>query len=153
MAKKSFTNNPALNFISSAQPQQEKQPEVKQKEVKAKQAKTATKPTKEKTDAKPEAEKITKPEQPIPTLFDIPVAPEKTAKTTKPAKPAKAEKPTPKTPDLPMLNLNIPVVERKSTRIQLLIKPSLVEKLKAIAKAKNTSVNDLVNVILETVLK
>lgn len=119
MAKKSFTNNPALNFISSAQPQQEKQPEVKQKEVKAKPAKTATKPTKEKPAAKPEAEKITKSEQPIQTLFDIQVKP----------------------------------VERKSERLQLLVRPSILDKLKMVAKTKNTSVNELANVIFETFLK
>ena len=115
MAKKSFTNNPALNFISSAQPQQEKQPEVKQKEVKTKPTKTA----KEKPVAKPETEKTTKPEQPIQTLFDIPIAP----------------------------------VERKSVRLYLLVKPSTLDKLKMLAKTKNTSVNELANVIFETVLK
>ena len=62
MAKKSFTNNPALNFISSAQPKSEEQPEVKEKEVKTKPAKPATKPAKEKPAAKPE-EKTTKPEK------------------------------------------------------------------------------------------
>ena len=118
MAKKSFTNNPALNFISSAQPQQEKQPEVKEKEVKTKPAKPATKPAKEKPAAKPE-EKTTKPEQPIQTLFDIPIAP----------------------------------VERKSVRLYLLVKPSTLDKLKMLAKTKNTSVNELANVIFETVLK
>lgn len=118
MAKKSFTNNPALNFISSAQPKSEEQPEVKQKEVKAKPAKPATKPAKEKPAAKPE-EKTTKPEQPIQTLFDIPIAP----------------------------------VERKSVRLYLLVKPSTLDKLKMLAKTKNTSVNELANVIFETVLK
>ena len=52
MAKKSFTNNPALNFIRSAQPNSEEQPEVKEKEVKTKPAKPATKPAKEKPTAK-----------------------------------------------------------------------------------------------------
>lgn len=118
MAKKSFTNNPALNFISSAQPKSEEQPEVKQKEVKAKPAKPTTKPAKEKPAAKPE-EKTTKPEQPIQTLFDIPIAP----------------------------------VERKSVRLYLLVKPSTLDKLKMLAKTKNTSVNELANVIFETVLK
>ena len=115
MAKKSFTNNPALNFISSAQPTSEEQPEVKEKEVKTKPAKTA----KEKPVAKPETEKTTKPEQPIQTLFDIPIAP----------------------------------VERKSVRLYLLVKPSTLDKLKMLAKTKNTSVNELANVIFETVLK
>ena len=119
MAKKSFTNNPALNFISSAQPKSEEQPEVKQKEVKAKPAETATKPVKEKPVAKPETEKITKPEQPIQTLFDIQVKP----------------------------------VERKSERLQLLVRPSILDKLKMVAKTKNTSVNELANVIFETFLK
>lgn len=111
MAKKSFTNNPALNFISSAQPKSEEQPEVKEKEVKTKPAKPATKPAKEKLAAKPE--------QPIQTLFDIPIAP----------------------------------VERKSVRLYLLVKPSTLDKLKMLAKTKNTSVNELANVIFETVLK
>ena len=48
MAKKSFTNNPAIAFISSARPKTEEQPEVKQKEVKTKPAKPVTKPAKEK---------------------------------------------------------------------------------------------------------
>lgn len=119
MAKKSFTNNPAIAFISSARPKTEEQPEVKQKEVKTKPAKPVTKPAKEKPAAKPEAEKITKPEEPIQTLFDIPVA----------------------------------KVERKSERLQLLVKPSTLDKLKMLAKTKNTSVNELANVIFETVLK
>ena len=133
---KSFSNSVALNFISSAQ----------QKEAQGTATETPKAPKSKVKDTK-----VTKTE--VAAKQEKPVTAEKTAKPTKPAKPAKAEKPTPKTPDFPMLNLNIPVVERKSTRIQLLIKPSLVEKLKAIAKAKNTSVNDLVNVILETVLK
>lgn len=133
---KSFSNSVALNFISSAQ----------QKEAQGTATETPKAPKSKVKDTK-----VTKAE--VAAKQEKPVTAEKTAKPTKPAKPAKAEKPTPKTPDFPMLNLNIPVVERKSTRVQLLIKPSLVEKLKSIAKSKNTSVNDLVNVILETVLK
>lgn len=157
---KSFSNSVALNFISSAQQKEaqgtatETKPVVAEKTAKPAKAekKTAAKTEPSKAPkSKVKDTKVTKAE--VAAKQEKPVAAEKTAKPTKPAKPAKAEKPTPKTPDLPMLNLNIPVVERKSTRIQLLIKPSLVEKLKAIAKTKNTSVNDLVNVILETVLK
>jgi predicted HicB family RNase H-like nuclease len=44
--------------------------------------------------------------------------------------------------------LNPLYIETKSKRLQLLIQPSLHEKLKARAKAKGTSVNDLVNSIL-----
>lgn len=135
---KSFSNSVALNFISSAQ----------QKE------------TQQAAETQASTQKTTNEEKKIVTKVKTSKTPKSkvkesktTAKTVKKENHTKQEKPTPQTPDLPMLNLNIPVVERKSTRVQLLIKPSLVEKLKAIAKAKNTSVNDLVNVILETVLK
>ena len=43
-------------------------------------------------------------------------------------------------------------VETKSKRLQLLIQPSLHEKLKAEAAKKNTSVNDVVNQILNEAL-
>lgn len=44
--------------------------------------------------------------------------------------------------------LNPLYIETKSKRLQLLIQPSLHEKLKARAKAEGTSVNDIVNTIL-----
>ena len=40
-------------------------------------------------------------------------------------------------------------VETKSKRVQLLVKPSTVEKLRARAKAEGRSLNDLINSILE----
>ena len=43
-------------------------------------------------------------------------------------------------------------IETKSKRLQLLIQPSLHEKLKARAKAEGTSVNDIVNTILQDAL-
>jgi len=43
--------------------------------------------------------------------------------------------------------------ELKTKRVQLVFKPSLYEKLKATAKANNTSVNDYVSQLLENVLK
>lgn len=159
---KSFSNSVALNFISSAQ-QKEAQaaadPKPVATEKPAKPAKVEKKAAAKSETPKAPKAKVKSPKsvrtevaekQEKPVVAEKPVKP---AKPTKPAKPAKAEKVTPKTPDLPMLNLNIPVVERKSARVQFLLKPSLVEKLKNIATAKNTSVNDLVNVILETVLK
>lgn len=44
-------------------------------------------------------------------------------------------------------------IETKSKRLQLLIQPSLLEKLKGKAKADGRSVNDLVHSILEEALK
>ena len=43
--------------------------------------------------------------------------------------------------------------ELKTKRVQLVFKPSLYEKLKAVAKANNTSVNDYVHQLLENVLQ
>lgn len=40
-------------------------------------------------------------------------------------------------------------IETKSRRLQLLLKPSIFKKLKQTADKKHTSVNDLVNSILE----
>jgi len=40
------------------------------------------------------------------------------------------------------------MVETKSKRLQLLVQPSLHRKLKAIATAKQTSLNDLIHTIL-----
>ena len=48
--------------------------------------------------------------------------------------------------------LNPLYVETKSKRLQLLIQPSLHEKLKRKAQAEGTSVNDLVNGILQDAL-
>lgn len=48
--------------------------------------------------------------------------------------------------------LNPIYIETKSKRLQLLIQPSLQEKLKARAKAESTSVNDIVNTILQDAL-
>lgn len=44
-------------------------------------------------------------------------------------------------------------IETKSKRLQLLIQPSLLEKLKGKAKADGRSVNDLVHSILEEALR
>ena len=48
--------------------------------------------------------------------------------------------------------LNPLYIETKSKRLQLLIQPSLHEKLKRKAQAEGTSVNDLVNGILQDAL-
>jgi len=48
--------------------------------------------------------------------------------------------------------LNPLYIETKSKRLQLLIQPSLHEKLKRKAQAEGTSVNDLVNSILQDAL-
>ena len=48
--------------------------------------------------------------------------------------------------------LNPLYIETKSKRLQLLIQPSLHEKLKKKAQAEGTSVNDLVNGILQDAL-
>lgn len=45
--------------------------------------------------------------------------------------------------------LNSEYIEKKSKRVQLLIKPSTHEKLKIMATKKNISVNELINRILE----
>lgn len=45
--------------------------------------------------------------------------------------------------------LNPLYLETKSKRLQLLVQPSLLEKVKAQAKARETSVNDYVHSILE----
>lgn len=44
-------------------------------------------------------------------------------------------------------------IETKSKRLQLLVQPSLLEKLKGKAKAEERSVNDLVHSILEEALR
>lgn len=45
--------------------------------------------------------------------------------------------------------VNPQYIETKSKRVQLLMKPSTVEKLRARAKAEGRSLNDLINTILE----
>ena len=49
--------------------------------------------------------------------------------------------------------LNPIYIETKSKRLQLLIQPSLLDKLKRKAKAEGRSVNDLVHSILEEALR
>ena len=61
-----------------------------------------------------------------------------------------APAPTGKAPE--GYKLNPLYVETKSKRLQLLIQPSLHEKLKKKAQAEGTSVNDLVNGILQDAL-
>ena len=43
--------------------------------------------------------------------------------------------------------------ETRSKRVQILIKPSLYKKISAQAKASNTSMNNIINVVLEEVLE
>lgn len=43
--------------------------------------------------------------------------------------------------------------ETRSKRVQILIKPSLYKRISAQAKASNTSMNNIINVILEEVLE
>lgn len=65
-------------------------------------------------------------------------------------KTVKEEKITPKKDELPQGYKISPVyIETKSRRLQLLLKPSIFKKLKQTADKKHTSVNDLVNSILE----
>lgn len=64
--------------------------------------------------------------------------------------PQKEEKIAPKKEELPKGYKISPVyIETKSRRLQLLLKPSIFKKLKQTADKKHTSVNDLVNSILE----
>lgn len=70
--------------------------------------------------------------------------------TSNEEKPQKEEKITPKKDELPKGYKISPVyIETKSRRLQLLLKPSIFKKLKQTADKKHTSVNDLVNSILE----
>ena len=65
--------------------------------------------------------------------------------------PAPAQETTGKAPD--GYHINPLYVENKSRRLQLLMKPSIVDKLKAKAQRENRSVNDIVNTILEEALR
>lgn len=70
--------------------------------------------------------------------------------TSNEEKTVKEEKITPKKEELPKGYKISPVyIETKSRRLQLLLKPSIFKKLKQTADKKHTSVNDLVNSILE----
>lgn len=74
------------------------------------------------------------------TEGETPTTEETTAKAKRPAKTPEGYK------------LNPLYIETKSKRLQLLIQPSLHEKLKRKAQAEGTSVNDLVNSILQDAL-
>lgn len=65
------------------------------------------------------------------------ISPESIAKVEEPQQAPEGYKPNPL------------YIETKSRRLQLLIKPSLHEKLKRRAQREGTSVNDIVNTILE----
>lgn len=84
MAKKSFKDNPALQFISTAEPEEQEQTPAKT------------------TDKAPEGYKV-----------------------------------------------NPLYIETKSRRLQLVLQPSLYEKVKATAKAKKLSVNEYIHQLLE----
>ena len=77
-------------------------------------------------------ESIDKAEEEVPAM--------EVAKLQRPAKPPKGYK------------FNPLYIETKSKRLQLLIQPSIHEKLKSKAQAEGTSVNDLVNRILQDAL-
>ena len=49
--------------------------------------------------------------------------------------------------------VNPAYIETKSRRLQLLMQPSLHEKIKAAAKAEGSSVNEYIHHILETAMK
>ena len=48
---------------------------------------------------------------------------------------------------------NYEYIETKSKRLQLLVRPSLLDQLRATARANGQSMNDLVNTILEEALR
>lgn len=77
-------------------------------------------------------------ENPAELFISTPQEPE-----TRPAAPAKAPE---------GYKVNPLYLETKSKRLQLLVQPSLLEKLRARAKAEGRSVNDLVHTILEDAL-
>ncbi len=70
--------------------------------------------------------------------------------TPKPAEPKK-----PRAADLPPegYKFNPMYVETKSRRLQLVLQPSLYEKVKATATAKGVSVNDYIHKLLEEATK
>ena len=94
------------------------------------------KPVKQQAEPKAKSAKVSKKEKEKETPVEAP-------KTQKPVKTSK--------PKQQFLDIITPA-ERKSARLQLLLKPSTLEKLRTVSKEKNTSVNDLVNMILEKVL-
>ena len=55
--------------------------------------------------------------------------------------------------DLNQMNFKKPKEELKDKRFSLLIKPSLYNRLKDLAAEQDTSVNNVINVILESVLE
>ena len=55
--------------------------------------------------------------------------------------------------DLNQMSFKKPKEEAKDKRFSLLIKPSLYNRLKDLAEEKGTSVNNVINVILESVLE
>ncbi len=60
----------------------------------------------------------------------------------------------PRTEDAPEgYKVNPLYIEKRSKRLQLLVQPSLLDKLKGKAKAEGRSVNDLVHSILEEALR
>ena len=69
---------------------------------------------------------------------------------TKPAQPAQTEKLQGTAPKAPEgFKPNYLYIETRSKRLQLLVQPSLLEKLKAKAQSEGRSVNDVVHLILE----
>lgn len=55
--------------------------------------------------------------------------------------------------DLNQMSFKKPKEELKDKRFSLLVKPSLYNRLKDLAEEKGTSVNNVINVILESVLE
>lgn len=219
MSKKSFASNPALAFISSAQPQSIEEAEVKETPVEQPASQTIAETS---VPVINEAPKTEIPAEVTPIVFEEKEEPKvanpqkaedpkrgrgrpkkteasketsKTAKVKRGRKPAKAtknkayvddqpaeisskrrgrprktetantvkpittvspkpeEENKPKQGLLPYFLLNFAPHERKSLRVNLLMKPSLVAKLKEVSASQFTSMNDLISKILEEVLK
>lgn len=121
--KKSFRENPALQFISIVQEEAAEQAEMTEQEAPAPvEAAKAEQPAATRQDKGPE---------------DVPPAAEKEAAPLATAPPPVPMKPDPR------------FIETKSRRIQLLMRPSLYEAIKARAQAQGTSVNEWIHAVLE----
>ena len=120
MAKKSFKDNPAVQFI------------------------TGYTETETETEAiAPETESVS--QEAIATMETT----EATQAASKPIKQAKGAKPKTPRKRIRVPGQGVKYVETRSRRLQLLIQPSLYESVKARADEESASVNDVIHYILE----
>lgn len=156
MAKKSFRNSPAMQFITQPEEAETQQsPVVETEPEQAKKTATAKAGAGERAAKTASGKKTASVKAETPAKETEPQPPAPGQGTQEPEQPAETpqihsayQKQQDQEFDVPM-KPNPAYIETRSRRVQLLMQPSLHKKLKAMAAENEISFNDLVHNLLE----